>query len=109
MKKNILLTAICVLFVFLSACKETVTEPVTTQSADGAITLSTVGKRSTSMDPFQVTIHANWPEKNYDNEISMEIYASELNESTVIYDWITDRMARIIFKLQDGTTPPICV
>lgn len=91
------------LLLLLSACTETITEPVSTQSEDGAITLVTTGSRSSSLDPFQVTIHATWPEKDYDNEIKMEIYASELNEQTVIYDWITDRMVRIIFKLQDGT------
>ncbi len=71
-------------------------------SPNGKVKLTVLGNRSSSFDPWQVELKV----KAYsfkEDQLSFEIYASDLNTGTVLFNWNDEEHCTIIFKLTDNT------
>ena len=71
-------------------------------SPNGKVKLTVVGNRSTSLDSWQVELKVNAYEFKED-QLSFEIYASDLNSETVLFNWSDEQHCTIIFKQSDNT------
>ena len=71
-------------------------------SPNGKVKLTVVGNRSTSLDSWQVELKVNAYSFKED-QLSFEIYASDLNNETVLFYWNDEEHCTIIFKLTDNT------
>ena len=98
MKK--LIPFLALLFI-LTSCNEKNEVSLTKTSADGKTTVKVYGKRSSSLEPFKVTTtvkSGDIPE----GSLIFEIFASDLNDSNVRFDWSDSRNAVITFTQKDG-------
>jgi hypothetical protein len=98
MKK--LLPFLALLFI-LTSCNDKNEASLTKTSADGKTVVKVYGKRSSSLEPFQVTTtvkSGDIPE----GSLIFEIFATDLNDSNVRFDWSDSRNAVITFTQKDG-------
>jgi len=71
-------------------------------SPNGKVKLTVEGTRSSSMDPWQVALKVKAYEFKED-QLSFEIYASDLNAETVLFNWNDEQHCTIGFKQTDNT------
>jgi hypothetical protein len=71
-------------------------------SPNGKVKLMAVGNRSTSLDSWKVELKVNAYSFKED-ELSFEIYASDLNAETVLFNWSDEQHCTIVFKQTDNT------
>lgn len=71
-------------------------------SPNGKVKITVAGNRSTSLDSWQVELKVKAYSFNED-ELTFEIYASDLNTETVKFNWIDEQHCTIVFKQTDNT------
>ena len=98
--KTVNLFFIILLFGFYGCGKTSATIEHT--SPNGKVKLTVVGNRSTSLDSWQVELKVKAYEFKED-QLSFEIYATDLNKETVLFNWIDEQHCTIIFKQTDNT------
>ena len=96
----ILLSSIIVLL--LCSCAGKTSASLLNNSPNQKVKVSITAKRSSSVDPWNVLLGV----KAYDfkeGKLEFEIYAADLNDQNVKFDWRDDRNCLITFQQQDGT------
>jgi hypothetical protein len=91
---------IILLFGFYGCGKTSTTVEHT--SPNGKVKLTVVGNRSTSLDSWKVELKVNAYSFKED-QLSFEIYASDLTAETVLFNWNDEQHCTIIFKQSDNT------
>lgn len=89
------------------SCESEKTAPIKSSSADGKINIEVSGERSSSADPYMVTIACD----QFENTASVEIYASTLDSTNVKFNWLSNQECIISITHRDGevTQVPIRV
>lgn len=88
------------LVLLMSSCHHTAIRMMS-KSPDGKTMLSVDGERSNSLDPFKVNMRVksgDIPE----GSLSFELEASEMNDSTVKFDWKDAGDCIVSFAQRDG-------
>lgn len=77
---------------------------VLSQSPDSAIHVTVSGSKASFFDPFITNIKVESANSRYAEEnMSIETFVEELNETNVTFDWKTNNECIITFKQQDNT------
>ena len=99
---------IVILFMALfSSCSEEVSEPLESVSKDGKMSISVIGKRYSSFDPFMVEVKATLDESEF--PVSLEIQADALTSENVRFEWRNNRGCTVSITQRDGSIIPIPV
>ena len=93
--------------VLFSSCSEEVTNPVVSVSEDGQMTITIVGKRYNSFDPYMLTITAVLDGEEYPAKVEAQIDA--LTDDIVKFDWKGNRNCNIYITQRDGVVIPVPV
>ncbi len=100
MMKTVNLFIVILLLGFWGCGKTSAT--IENTSPNGKVKLFVAGNRSTSLDSWQVDLKV----KAYsfkEDQLSFEIYASDLNAENVLFNWSDEEHCTIIFKQTDDT------
>lgn len=101
-------TLIIILFMAVfSSCSEEVSEPLDSVSKDGKMTVTVIGKRYTSFDPFMVEVKAILDGSEF--PVSLEIQADALTSENVSFKWKNNRACIVSITQRDGSVIPIPV
>ena len=90
---------IIILATTLFACKQE-TSVLSYSSPDENVMVSFTGNKSTSLDPWVVSINVKGFE--YDETVSTEMYNSKMDGETVLVKWINNSEAKITLKQSDN-------
>ena len=88
-------------FGILSSCGATKTKELVSLSSDKSNTVKISGSRVTSLDPFKAQIIFNG--YNQSDTLETEIYAKDLNDQTVLFNWTDNSMCTVTFIQQDDS------
>ncbi len=87
----------CVLLLF--SCKAEI-KTVTYTSPEKSVELNFTGKRSTSLDPWMVSI--NVVGYGHDETISTELYSNDISKEVIVVVWENENKASLVLKQRDG-------
>jgi hypothetical protein len=91
----------CILFLsLLLSCESKNTASVNSQSQDGNSKISVSGTKNFG-DPWQTTIKIK--AYNQEQQVVTEIYASDLNDKNVLFNWTDNNHCSITINQQDDT------
>lgn len=85
----------------LFSCGSTKTQELVSESADKSSQIKISGNRGTSFDPFQASIIINGFGQS--DTLMTEIYATDLNNETVKFDWKDNTTCLLTFIQQDDS------
>lgn len=100
MKK--LIYAISFLMLILASCEGKTEAALSKASPNGKVKITIEAKRISTIEPWKVDMKV----KAYDfkeGKLSFEIYAKDLSDENVTFDWKDDTHCTIIFEEQDNT------
>ena len=89
-----------VLIVSFSGCGKTAAKMEHT-SPNGKVKLTLTGNRMTGLEAWQVEMKV----KAYnfkEDQLAFEVYADDLNDQTVLFNWTDEEHCSITFKQRDG-------
>jgi hypothetical protein len=90
-----------IIALMLASCGGKTSASLSATSSNQKVKVSISGSRSNTVDPFKVILTV----KAYDfkdGRLEFEIYADDLNDQNVKFNWQDDRNCLITFKQQDG-------
>lgn len=105
--KNIIIYALLGVSILFTSCSEEVTEPVVSVSEDQQMTITVIGKRYNSFDPYLLTITAELDGEEYPAKVEAQLDA--LTEGVVKFDWKGNRNCNIYITQRDGVVIPVPV
>lgn len=105
MKRFINFALITIIALSFQSCESEKTKEITSSSSDGKMNISIVGERSSSADPYTVTITCD----QFENSVTTEIYASKLDSTNVKFDWSSNSSCLISITQRDGQVSKIPV
>lgn len=100
MKNSVNNLLICLLL--LTSCGGKTVTAIEKTSPNGKVKIKIEAKRATSIESWKVDLKV----KAYDfkeGKLSFEIYAKDLTDETVSFDWKDETHCTIVFKQQDNT------
>ncbi len=87
---------------FLTSCGGKTETSLKKTSPNGKVNITIEAKRASAIESWKVDLKV----KAYsfkEGKLSFEVYAKDLTDETVSFDWIDDSHCTIIFKQQDNT------
>jgi hypothetical protein len=90
---------ILIISIFFS-CESKNKATVNSQSADGNSKISVSGTKSFG-DPWQTTIKIN--AYSQEQQVVTEIYAADMNDKNVLFNWLDNNHCNITIEQQDDT------
>ncbi len=102
MKKILPILLTLVTALSFQSCKNEKTEPLSSSSPDGKMTIEVVGEKIATGDPYTVTVTLDHENDKLDDAISTEIYAQQLDSSNVQFNWTSGMKCIITITEQDG-------
>jgi hypothetical protein len=92
----------CLILTLLAGCNGKTSALLESTSANGKAKLTVTGTRTTTVESWKVVMKV----KAYnfkEGELKFEIYASDLNNETVLFNWTDENNCDITFKQKDNT------
>jgi len=99
MKNSIIFIFVIVL---LAACGSKKSGEIVSKSADGNAQITVSGTKNSFVDPWQTTIKISG--YNNSSEAQTEIYAGDLNNDNIIFQWENNNVCKVTIKQQDNTS-----
>ncbi|HVD99371.1 MAG TPA: hypothetical protein VNB90_14275 [Cytophagaceae bacterium] len=95
--------SLCILLVtgFLFSCSGTKTQELISKSSDQKAQIKVSGFRAIAFDPFQATIIIDGFGQS--DTLVTEIYAKDLSNETVKFDWVDEANCTLSFVQQDDS------
>lgn len=87
--------------VVFGACGKAGSANLSSASPSGGTKVSVVGSKASFAEPFLVSIAIENGNKR--REFQTEIYAGDLNNENVVFEWLADNECRLTFTQQDNT------
>lgn len=99
---KVILKYVCVLWLIsnLMSCESKEGGPLTTSSPNGEMDITVTGTKESWAEPWVVKIEAEY--NGVKKAAMASLYASELNEETILFEWKTERHCRITLLNRDG-------
>lgn len=102
MKHILHLSIVAIVMVALSSCGGAKTAKLEKKSPNGQVTVTINATTVGMLEPWRVTMETQGYSQAK-GQVAFEVYAKELDDATVSFDWQSDDDALITFAQQDGT------